>query len=166
MPSPTARSTASIAPRSARHRVVPAGFNLAVVLGLAGPFVYVGHGLPLVQILAGIGALILAHVALNGLVEGRPWAVALDWPPHRGRGRGGRVAVRHDGRAAAGVAVAASVLVVSLASRLFLLPPQSASAHADGPSVCGAPNRPPEGGLAGPAAEGRGSSRSGARAAR
>ena len=97
--------------------------NLAVVLGLAGPFVYVGHGLPLVQILAGIGALILAHVALNGLVEGRSWAVALDWARIAGVAAvGGWVCGTMVG-AAAGMAVAGSLLMVSLASRLLLMPP-------------------------------------------
>jgi alkylglycerol monooxygenase len=96
--------------------------NLAVVLALAGPFVYLGHGLPRVQIVAGAAVLILAHVAFNAIVEGKPWAAALDWL------RIGSVAVVAGWLCgttvgvAAGSAVAAAVLVASLASRLLLRP--------------------------------------------
>lgn len=96
--------------------------NLTVVLTLAGPFVYFGHGLPVVQILAGVAALVLGHVALNALIEGKPWATALDWVRI-----GVLVAVAGwvCGAAlgsAVGVAVAGGVLAASLAARLLLRP--------------------------------------------
>jgi len=96
--------------------------NLALVLSLTGPFVYFGHHLPVVQIVAGATALILAHVTFNALVEGKPWAVALDWLRIASVAA---VAGWLSGAAmglATGSAVAAGVLVASLASRLLLRP--------------------------------------------
>jgi hypothetical protein len=96
--------------------------NLAVVLGVAGPFVFFGHQLPMVQIIAGAGVLILGHVALAALIEGKPWAVALDWLRIVGVAAVAGWLVGTAMGPTVGVAVASGLLVVSLASRLVLRP--------------------------------------------
>jgi alkylglycerol monooxygenase len=108
----------SVARRTAWYLLL----NLSLVLSLAGPFVFFGHGLPLAQLVAGAAALVLAHVAFNAMVEGKSWAPALDWLRIAGVAAvagwlGGSML-----GATTGLALAGGVLVVSLASRLLLRP--------------------------------------------
>jgi len=96
--------------------------NLSVVLALAGPFVYYGHGLPVVQIVAGAAALVLSHVVLNAIVEGKAWAASLDWVRIVALAAVvGWIAGAALG-AALGLALAGGVLAASLASRSILRP--------------------------------------------
>jgi alkylglycerol monooxygenase len=96
--------------------------SLAVVLGLSGPFVFVGHSLPVIQIVAGAGVLILSHVALVAIVEGKSWAAWLDWVRIASVTAVAGWLVGTAVSPVVGVAVAGSVLAVSLASRLVLRP--------------------------------------------
>jgi alkylglycerol monooxygenase len=96
--------------------------NLGIVLTLAGPFVYVGHRLPLAHIVAGAAVLVLSHVVLSAIIEGKAWATALDWARiamlTAATGWIGGTALG----VPSGVVLAGSVLVTSLASRLLLRP--------------------------------------------
>ncbi len=117
-------------PRLRRRMASYVLVNLAIVLSLAGPFVYVGHRLPLAQIIAGAVALMAGHVALNALVEDKPWAGALDWA----RIVAITAATAWIGATQLGAELGASlaglVFVASLGSRLLLRPRMAVPASA------------------------------------
>ena len=96
--------------------------NLLLVVTLGGPFVFVGHSLPIGQIAAAAGVLVLSHVALNAVIERRPWAGVLDGV----RIVGVAAVAGWLGGAAlgwtAGVGIAGVSLVVGLGSRVLLRP--------------------------------------------
>jgi alkylglycerol monooxygenase len=117
----------SVARRTAWYLLL----NLAMVLSLAGPFVYFGHGLPVAQIVGGAAALILAHVSFNAMIEGKPWAATLDGVRIAGVAAAAGWLSGTLAGALAGIVVAGGVLVVSLASRLLLMPPASTGRHAN-----------------------------------
>jgi alkylglycerol monooxygenase len=105
--------------------------NLAVVLGLAGPFVLVGHGLPVVQILAGAGVLIFSHVVLLAFVEGKAWAASLDWLRIVSVAAVAGWLLGTTVGTTVGLAAAGGLVMVSLASRLVLRPRAAAIAAAE-----------------------------------
>lgn len=105
--------------------------SLLLVVGLAGPFVYVGHLLPLPQIMAAAGVLALAHVALSGLVEGKPWASALDWVRIAGVSVVAAWLCAAAWGLATGLSIAGALAVVSIVGRLALRPARAVLASAE-----------------------------------
>ncbi|MCX4245149.1 sterol desaturase family protein [Paraliomyxa miuraensis] len=65
-------------PKLSRRLATYVVLNLLLVVSLAGPFVFVGHSLSGLQIAAAAVSLILGHVALNALIEDKPWAGVVD----------------------------------------------------------------------------------------
>jgi sterol desaturase/sphingolipid hydroxylase (fatty acid hydroxylase superfamily) len=96
--------------------------NLGLVASVAGPFVFVGHALPVPQIVAGVVVLVLSHVALNGIVEGKAWASSLDWARIVGVAAVAGWLCGTVVGPAIGIAAAGALLMVPLASRALLRP--------------------------------------------
>ncbi len=119
-------------PPKYRPEVSPArawyvGGSLLVVAGVGAPFVYWGHLLPLAQILVTAVVLVASHVALNGLVEAKPWAPMLDWLRIVALSATAGWLVTTGGSATLGISIAAGVLVVSVAGRLASRPRATAT---------------------------------------
>ncbi len=101
--------------------------SLLLLTGAAAPFVYVGHGQPLPQVLAVALVLVLSHVALLAIIEGRSWASSADWLRIAGSvALAGWVGHTTWG-SQTGLAFAGGVLITLLVLRLALRP------RADGP---------------------------------
>lgn len=53
--------------------------SVMLVVLVGGCFVFVGHGLPWPQLVLTAGVLVLAHIGLVAVIEGKRWALAVDW---------------------------------------------------------------------------------------
>ncbi|MEX1362546.1 MAG: sterol desaturase family protein [Nannocystaceae bacterium] len=102
------------------------GASMALLVGLAGPFVFVGHMLELPQIAAAAAVLVLGHTALSGVMEARPWAPALDGVRIVGLAVVTGWLCATEWGTDVGLMVAGAIAAVSLASRLVLLPTRPA----------------------------------------
>lgn len=104
--------------------------NLVVVIGLAGPFVFIGHTLPVAQIIAGATVLILSHVGFNAIIEGKPWAGTVDWLRIVSLAVVAGWLCGAIGGATIGLAVAGGLVAVSMVSRVALWPRRTVPASA------------------------------------
>jgi len=50
-----------------------------LVVTAAGPFIFFGHDLPVIQIVAAAGIVVLSYVGFSAIVEDKRWASGLDW---------------------------------------------------------------------------------------
>jgi len=105
-----------------RSTVVYVLVNLGLVAGGAAPFVFMGHAQPVGHLVLIATTLVLSHVVLSGLIEGRPWASTADWVRMAASaGLLGWLAARTWGPGL-GLVVAAAGLVGSFALRGLLRP--------------------------------------------
>ena len=96
--------------------------TLGIIAAVATPFVFVGHSLPIGQILVGAGVLVLCYVVLAGLTEAKSWALPLDWVRIAGLAAFAGWAGSDLLGSTTGLAIAIALAVLSLANRLLFGP--------------------------------------------
>lgn len=118
-------------PELSRAKAWYVATSMLLVVGVATPFVYVGHALPLPQILVAAGVLVLAHVALSALVEAKPWGPALDWVRIVGLCATAGWLTGDAWGVRVGLAVAAGLALLSVIGRAVLRPARRQAAVAE-----------------------------------